>query len=193
MHSGQPLSPHMNLINHRKCLNALVYTKDLILENISIVNLCGYIVWEAVKLLAKPIEIKVSTNQTLLLLLFNDLKRLTYEDIISQLNFPKADVVRFLRSFVCGKYQIILKVLVTQTIAKTNDFEFNARFTYNSERIKIYVLPQIDEKKKVMKVVDGDRCHSIDVAITRTMKARKVLTDQELFIECIQQLQAKST
>ena len=96
-----------------------------------------------------------------------------------------------MRYIVCGKYKIILKEPVTQTIAKTDNFEFNAGFTCKSRRIKIPALAQIDdEKKKVREVVDGDRCHAIDGAIICTMKARKVLTSQELFIECVQQLQA---
>jgi len=94
-----------------------------------------------------------------------------------------------LQSFVCGKYKIILKEPSTQTIEKTDHFEFNPDFKCKSPRIKI-PLPQIDENKKVKEVVDGDRCDAIDAAIIRTMKSRKVLRSQELLSECIQQLQA---
>lgn len=78
---------------------------------------------------------------------------------------------------------------VTRTITKTDNFGFNASFTCKSARIKIS-LPQTDEKKRVSEVVDGDRCHAIDAAIVRTMKARKVLSSQELLVECVEQLQA---
>lgn len=137
----------------------------------------------------KPIEIAVSTNQAVMLLLFNDFERLSCEEISSQLNLGEEDVIRLLHSFVCGKYKIILKEPVTQTITKTDSFEFNASFTCKSARIKIS-LPKMDEKKRVSEVVDGDRCHAIDAAIVRTMKARKVLSSQELFVECVEQLQA---
>ena len=58
-----------------------------------------------------------------------------------------------------------------------------------SRENRIPTLPQIDEKKKFMEVVDGDISDTVDVAIIRTMKVIKVLTSQELFIECVQQLQ----
>ena len=54
---------------------------------------------------------------------------------------------------------------------------------------RIPALPQIDEKKKFMEVVDGDSSDDVDVAIIHTMKVIKVLTSHELFIECVQQLQ----
>ena len=58
-----------------------------------------------------------------------------------------------------------------------------------SHENRIPPLPQIDEKKKSMEVVDGDSSDVVDVAIIRTMKVIKVLTSHELFIECVQQLQ----
>ena len=78
---------------------------------------------------SKIIEITVSTNQGFMLLLFNGSERSTYVDIVSQLNMREEDVVRLMHSIVCGKYKIILKEPVTQTIAKTDHFELNARFT----------------------------------------------------------------
>ena len=69
---------------------------------------------------SKPLEITVSTNQGFMFLLFNGSERSTYADIISQLNMQEEGVVRLMHSIVCGKYKIILKEPVTQTIAKTD-------------------------------------------------------------------------
>lgn len=43
-------------------------------------------------------------------------------------------------------------------------------------------LPPQDERKKVVEDVDKDRRHSIDAAIVRTMKSRKVLGHQQVLL-----------
>ena len=63
-----------------------------------------------------------------MLSLFNNLERLSYEDIKSQLNLPDDEVIRLLHSIVCGKYKIIVKEPISKTIAKTDNFEFNPNF-----------------------------------------------------------------
>jgi cullin 1 len=53
--------------------------------------------------------------------------------------------------------------------------------------MKIPVAP-LDERKKVIEVVDKDRRSTIDAAIVRIMKSRKVLGFQQLVMECVEQL-----
>lgn len=53
--------------------------------------------------------------------------------------------------------------------------------------MKIPVAP-LDERKKVIEVVDKDRRSNIDAAIVRIMKSRKVLGFQQLVMECVEQL-----
>ena len=79
---------------------------------------------------SKPLEITVSINQGFMFLLFNGSERSTYVDIVSQFNMWEEDVLILMHSIVCGKYKIILKEPVTQTIAETNHFELNACFTW---------------------------------------------------------------
>lgn len=45
----------------------------------------------------------------------------------------------------------------------------------------------MDEKKKVIEDVDKDRRYAIDASIIRIMKRRKVLSHQQLVMECIEQ------
>ncbi|XP_050227494.1 cullin-1-like [Mercurialis annua] len=135
----------------------------------------------------KPIELIVSTYQAALLLLFNTSDRLSYSEIMAQLNLTHDDVVRLLHSLSCAKYKILIKEPNTKSVTPTDSFEFNHKFTDRMRRIKI-PLPVVDERKKVVEDVDKDRRYAIDAAIVRIMKSRKVLGHQQLVSECVEQL-----
>ncbi|KAI4364426.1 hypothetical protein MLD38_020519 [Melastoma candidum] len=135
----------------------------------------------------KTIELIVTTYQAAALLLFNTSNRLSYSDIMTQLNLTDDDVVRLLHSLSCAKYKILNKEPNTKTISSTDYFEFNSKFTDKMRRIKI-PLPPVDEKKKVIEDVDKDRRYAIDASIVRIMKSRKVLGHQQLVMECVEQL-----
>ncbi|KAF8038202.1 hypothetical protein BT93_B0915 [Corymbia citriodora subsp. variegata] len=135
----------------------------------------------------KTMELIVTTYQASALLLFNSYDRLSYSEIMTQLNLTDDDVVRLLHSLSCAKYKILNKEPNTKSIAPTDHFEFNSKFTDKMRRIKI-PLPPVDEKKKVIKDVDKDRRYAIDASIVRIMKSRKVLGHQQLVMECVEQL-----
>ncbi|RYR70360.1 hypothetical protein Ahy_A03g016859 isoform A [Arachis hypogaea] len=122
----------------------------------------------------KTIELVVSTYQAAALLLFNSAHKLSYSEIMMQLNLTHEDV-------------ILSKEPNTTTISPNDTFEFNYKFTDKMRRIKI-PLPPVDERKKVIEDVDKDRRYAIDAAIVRIMKSRKVLGHQQLVLECVQQL-----
>ncbi|XP_075653953.1 cullin-1-like isoform X1 [Castanea sativa] len=135
----------------------------------------------------KTTELIVTTYQASALLLFNSSDRLSYSDIMTELNLTDDYVVRILHSLSCAKYQILTKVPNTKTISPTDYFEFNSKFTDKRRRIKI-PLPPVDEKKKVIEDVVLDRRYNIDASIVRIMKSRKVLDHQQLVMECVEQL-----
>ncbi|GLU07429.1 hypothetical protein SLE2022_243890 [Rubroshorea leprosula] len=135
----------------------------------------------------KTIELVVSTYQAAVLLLFNSSDRLSYSEIMGQLNLTHDDLVRLLHSLSCAKYKILTKEPNTRTISQTDSFEFNSKFTDRMRRIKI-PLPPVDERKKVVEDVDKDRRYAIDAALVRIMKSRKVLGHQQLVSECVEQL-----
>ncbi|GLU07428.1 hypothetical protein SLE2022_243880 [Rubroshorea leprosula] len=135
----------------------------------------------------KTIELVVSTYQAAVLLLFNSSDRLSYSEIMAQLNLTHDDLVRLLHSLSCAKYKILSKEPNTRTISQTDSFEFNSKFTDRMRRIKI-PLPPVDERKKVVEDVDKDRRYAIDAALVRIMKSRKVLGHQQLVSECVEQL-----
>ncbi|KAE8681172.1 Cullin-1 [Hibiscus syriacus] len=135
----------------------------------------------------KTMELIVTTYQASALLLFNTSDRLSYLEIMTQLNLTNDDIVRLLHSLSCAKYKILNKEPSTKTISPTDHFEFNSKFTDKMRRIKI-PLPPVDEKKKVIEDVDKDRRYAIDASIVRIMKSRKVLGHQQLVMECVEQL-----
>jgi len=136
---------------------------------------------------SKPIDMAVSTFQAAALLLFNREETLTFLEIKEQLNLPEEDVTRMLHSLSCAKYKILVKEPEGRTVATSDKFTFNRKFTDKMRRIKI-PLPPVDEKKKVIEDVAKDRRYAIDAAIVRTMKSRKVLQHQQLVLEVVQQL-----
>ncbi|XP_021906976.1 cullin-1 [Carica papaya] len=135
----------------------------------------------------KTIELIVSTYQAAVLLLFNSADRLSYSEIMAQLNLCHDDLVRLLHSLSCAKYKILIKEPSSKTVSQSDYFEFNSKFTDRMRRIKI-PLPPVDERRKVVEDVDKDRRYAIDAAIVRIMKSRKVLGHQQLVSECVEQL-----
>ncbi|TYH58428.1 hypothetical protein ES332_D08G152700v1 [Gossypium tomentosum] len=135
----------------------------------------------------KPIELIVSTHQAAVLLLFNASERLSYSEIVAQLNLAHDDLIRLLHSLSCAKYKILNKEPSSKSISQSDSFKFNPNFTDKMRRIKV-PLPPVDERKKVIEDVDKDRPYAIDAAIVRIMKSRKVITHQQLISETIEQL-----
>ncbi|KAH9765749.1 Cullin-1 [Citrus sinensis] len=135
----------------------------------------------------KSFDLNLPAEMASALLLFNSSDRLSYSEIMTQLNLSDDDVVRLLHSLSCAKYKILNKEPNTKTISPTDHFEFNSKFTDKMRRIKI-PLPPVDEKKKVIEDVDKDRRYAIDASIVRIMKSRKVLGHQQLVLECVEQL-----
>ncbi|CAH8250975.1 unnamed protein product [Arabidopsis lyrata] len=135
----------------------------------------------------KSLELVVSTYQAAVLLLFNNAERLSYTEMLEQLNLSHEDLVRLLHSLSCGKYKILIKEPMSRTISKTDTFEFNSKFTDKMRRIRV-PLPPMDERKKVVEDVDKDRRYAIDAALVRIMKSRKVLGHQQLVSECVEHL-----
>nr|CAB3477177.1 unnamed protein product [Digitaria exilis] len=136
---------------------------------------------------AKPIELIVTTYQGALLLLFNEAERLSFSEIVTQLNLSQDDTVRVLHSLSCAKYKILNKEPSGRTISPKDVFEFNHKFTDKMRRIKV-PLPPSDEKKKIIDDVNKDRRFAIDASLVRIMKSRKIMAHQNLVAECVEQL-----
>ena len=135
---------------------------------------------------AGPIEMLVTPYYAILLLLFNNSRKVSYLDIKSQLNLGDEDLIRPLHSILFGKYRILLKEPDTKQISTSDGFEVNYSFTNGRRKINI-LLPSHDEKKKAIDNVDMSRNHRISALIVRIMKSKKYLHYQQLISECIEQ------
>ncbi|KFK42683.1 hypothetical protein AALP_AA1G026300 [Arabis alpina] len=133
----------------------------------------------------KTCDLKLPSEMAAMLLLFNNTERLSYTDILEQLNLSHEDLVMLLHSLSCAKYKILKKEPNSSSISQTDVFEFNSKFTNRMQRIKI-PLPKLDERKKVVEDVDRDRRYAIDASLVRIMKSRKVLDHQQLVSECVE-------
>jgi cullin 1 len=78
-----------------------------------------------------------------LLLLFNGTDRLSYSEIVTQLNLSDDDVVRLLHSLSCAKYKILNKEPANRSISPNDVFEFNSKFTDRMRRIKVFLFLSI--------------------------------------------------
>ncbi|CAH1441220.1 unnamed protein product [Lactuca virosa] len=126
---------------------------------------------------AETHELIVLTNQAAALLLFNSADRLSYQEIKTLLNLSDDDVVRLLHS---------LSLLNTRNNnSKRVAISCIDPSLYNNNEIP---LPHVDEKEKVIKDVGKERGESIELAIVRIMKSRKVLKHRELVQVCEEQL-----
>ncbi|CAL5429802.1 unnamed protein product [Camellia sinensis] len=67
-------------------------------------------------------ELIVTTYQASVLLLFNASDRLSYQEIMTQLNLTDDDVVRLLHSLSCAKYKILSKEPNNKTISPTDPY-----------------------------------------------------------------------
>ncbi|XP_049412004.1 cullin-1-like [Solanum stenotomum] len=135
----------------------------------------------------KTIELILGTYQAAALLLFNASDKWSYSDIKTELNLADDDLVRVLASVSCAKYKILNKEPSGRTVSSTDHFEFNSQFTDKMRRIRV-PLPPVDDRKKMVEEVGKDRRYAIDACLVRIMKAKKVLTHQQLILECVEQL-----
>ncbi|VFQ70077.1 unnamed protein product [Cuscuta campestris] len=85
----------------------------------------------------KTIELIVTTSQACTLLLFNTSNRLSYQEIVGQLNLSDKAVVKLLHSLSCAKYKILKKEPSTEAILPSDMFEFNSQFTDKMSTIKV--------------------------------------------------------
>jgi hypothetical protein len=70
-------------------------------------------------------------------LLFNESERLSFSEIVTQLNLSEDDTARVLHTVSCGKYKILNKEPNNRTISPKDVFEFNHKFTDRMRRIKV--------------------------------------------------------
>ncbi|KAK4361340.1 hypothetical protein RND71_020292 [Anisodus tanguticus] len=109
-------------------------------------------------------ELAVSLFQTVVLMLFNDAEKLSFQDMREATRIEDKELRRTLQSLACGKVRVLQKV--------------NA----------IQMKETAEENTSTTERVFQDRQYQVDAAIVRIMKTRKVLSHTLLITELFQQL-----
>lgn len=136
-------------------------------------------------------ELAVSLVQTVVMLLFNDTKSISYKDIAEATGIEQKELKRTLLSLACGKVRPLTKEPKGKEVGDDDVFNFNDDFRHKLYRIKVNSIQMKEteeENTKTKESVFQDRQFQIDAAIVRIMKTRKTLTHNQLMAELYQQL-----
>ncbi|XP_057545194.1 cullin-4-like [Amaranthus tricolor] len=136
-------------------------------------------------------ELAVSLFQAVVLMLFNDAEKLSFQDIKDATGIEDKELRRTLQSLACGKVRVLQKVPKGRDVEDDDSFEFNETFTAPLYRIKVNAIQMketVEENTSTTERVFQDRQYQVDAAIVRIMKTRKVLSHTLLITELFQQL-----
>nr|CAN75926.1 hypothetical protein VITISV_010491 [Vitis vinifera] len=140
-------------------------------------------------------ELAVSLFQTVVLMLFNDAQKLSFQDIKDSTGIEDKELRRTLQSLACGKVRVLQKVRGYgrnwREVEDDDSFMFNEGFTAPLYRIKVNAIQMketVEENTSTTERVFQDRQYQVDAAIVRIMKTRKVLSHTLLITELFQQL-----
>ncbi|KAM3284651.1 cullin-4 [Capsicum chacoense] len=136
-------------------------------------------------------ELAVSLFQTVVLMLFNDAEKLSFQDIKEATRIEDKELRRTLQSLACGKVRVLQKIPKGRDVEDDDTFVFNDQFTTPLYRIKVNAIQMketVEENTNTTERVFQDRQYQVDAAIVRIMKTRKVLSHTLLITELFQQL-----
>ncbi|TYH67322.1 hypothetical protein ES332_D06G181300v1 [Gossypium tomentosum] len=136
-------------------------------------------------------ELAVSLFQTVVLMLFNDAQKLSFQDIKDSTGIEDKELRRTLQSLACGKVRVLQKFPKGRDVEDNDSFIFNDGFTAPLYRIKVNAIQMketVEENTSTTERVFQDRQYQVDAAIVRIMKTRKVLSHTLLITELFQQL-----
>ncbi|KAJ3087322.1 Cullin-4 [Quaeritorhiza haematococci] len=153
-------------------------------------------------------ELSVSLFQAVVLLLFNNNTKLTFDEIRRETGIEEKELIRTVLSLAVGKVRVLTRsrrppsntATPTSTTSTTNNpreirpddmFEVNTGFENQLFRIKINSIQlreTEEEQKTTHEKVFQDRQYQVDAAIVRIMKTRKTLSHQQLMTELFEQL-----
>ncbi|KAI4312357.1 hypothetical protein MLD38_037174 [Melastoma candidum] len=133
----------------------------------------------------------INLRQTVVLMLFNDAEKLSFQDNKESTGIEDNELRRTLQSLACGKQRILLKSPEGRDMEDEDIFEFNEAFTVPLYRLKanaIQMKETVEENTSTTERVFQDRQYQVDTAIVRITKTTKVLSHTLLITELFQQL-----
>jgi cullin 3 len=144
---------------------------------------------------ARQVDLAVSGYGMCILMLFNDVDRMTYDEILARSGIPEAELTRNVQSLAMGKHRVLVKEPRGRQIQGSDTFAFNDDFSCKNRRIKIQMVSaqkeNEEEKSETRTRIDEDRKPLIEAAVVRIMKDRKILEHQQLIAEVTGQVSVR--
>jgi cullin 3 len=142
--------------------------------------------------------LQVSTYQMVVLMLFSNKEKWTFEEMKQETDIPDKDLIRAIQSLAMAKpsQRILLKEPKVKELTPSDTFTVNDAFTSKLFRVKINTVSSSKsdsdpERAETRVKVDDDRKHEIEAAIVRIMKARKKMQHNLLVTEVTNQLKSR--
>jgi len=126
----------------------------------------------------KSFDLHVSTLQAVILLMFSG--EMTLLEIHDRVHIPLDHLKPLMHSLSRAKHKIVCK------IEGTDRYAVNTAFTSPKKAVTI-PIPTLETIHSVHKM-EEDRSHTVDAAIVRIMKTRKVMSHSNLVVEVMGQL-----
>ena len=144
-------------------------------------------------------EVAGPTYFMVIVMLFNENDKLTFDEILQLTNIPAEKLNQTLLSIaVAPKTRLLKKDPMTREINPTDVFSYNDKFEHPYRKFKVAVvtdqtnkLETTEQRKETEKKHGEERGLAIDAAIVRIMKARKILQHQQLMAETIDILKVR--
>jgi len=135
-----------------------------------------------------------STYQMMILLVFNNFKRVTYKQILDVTGIPRFECANHLLSLCHPKVNVVLKRPNTKKLEDNHQFMLNGGYKNQMKKVSIPLLKAVENEEsgeEENKAIELQRRHQMDAAIVRIMKTRKTLRHNMLVAEVVSQLSAR--
>jgi cullin 1 len=136
-------------------------------------------------------DLVMNTYQALILNLFNSHSELTVESISNMTKLEDGFVKKLLATMILSKFKVLMKVSGgddPKTIESSDNIAVNEAFSVPTRKVRIPPPVAGTEETHNKAKVEEDRSFSIEAAIVRVMKGRKILQHQQLVAEVVEQL-----
>jgi len=147
----------------------------------------------------------VSTYQMCILMMFNEIQTIHFTQIRDAVKISDFELKRHLLSLCAPKFRVLLESSKGKVIFENDTFSVNFSYTSKLYHVKIPLVSVKDMScggdvenssscvdganyDEVPSTVMGDRRHVTETAIVRIMKARKVLSHNDLIAEVLRQV-----
>mmetsp|Transcript_4322 Transcript_4322/g.7299 ORF Transcript_4322/g.7299 Transcript_4322/m.7299 type:complete len:228 (-) Transcript_4322:35-718(-) len=141
----------------------------------------------------KKYEMSVSTYQMCILMLFNEQPRLSYHELLQNIQVSDSELKSHLIP-LC-QFKFLQKSPVGKEFKMDDSFKVNLQYSNSNIKIKVPVMHSKTQKNaennELQKRVEDDRKHIIDATLVKVMKSRRRLDLNSLIADSVKILQNK--